>query len=446
MRTRILSIWDGLRGSYWFVPTLMSLLTVLFSFVTLQLDHTLKEQTAALFGYTRGVDGARSLLSTVAGSVMTVAGVVFSITVAALTLASSQFGPRLLGNFMRDTGNQAVLGTFISTFLYCLLILRTINGQNSSEFVPHISVSFGVLFAIASMGVLIYFIHHVASSIQADTVIARSSRELSKAIDHIFPEKIGEGEHPEDSEHPAKEAIPDNFEQTSGLVKVDKSGYIQAIDSPTLLQLCCDHDLIVRLEVRPGDFIVRDSAILRAWPEKHLDEDVHDKLKSIFIIGKQRTLPQDVEFAIQQLVEIAVRALSPGINDPFTAVSCIDRLGEALCNMADRKLPSDFRYDDENQLRVLTKSISHERMTSLAFDQIRQAARTHSVVIIALLRTIGKVIERAHEAGFKQSLLAQAEMLERGSSEGLTEAYDRQKVSDCYKEILQIYLHTETPQ
>ncbi len=141
--------------------------------------------------YTRGPDGARAVLSTIAGSMITVAGVVFSVTIVALSLASNQFGPRLLRNFMRDRGNQIVLGTFVATYLYCLLVMRTVQGMDGSQFVPHLSVTVAILMAVASLGVLIYFIHHVAVSIQAPELIANVAHELHEAIDRLFPEELG---------------------------------------------------------------------------------------------------------------------------------------------------------------------------------------------------------------------------------------------------------------
>ncbi|MDQ6644336.1 MAG: DUF2254 domain-containing protein, partial [Chloroflexota bacterium] len=197
MKSRITSFWGNLSTSFWFVPMLLSVAAIALSFATLAIDRTFNSATAnamaSAFGYDRGTAGARSLLSTAATSVITVAGVTFSITIVALAQASSQFGPRLIRNFMRDKGNQLVLGTFTATFLYCLLVLRAINGTGNTAFVPHLSVTIGLLLAVSSIGVLIYFIHHVASSLQADYVIASASHTLDTTIARLFPKNEEQG-------------------------------------------------------------------------------------------------------------------------------------------------------------------------------------------------------------------------------------------------------------
>ena len=196
VRSMLFNLWERLRSSYWFVPSVMAIGAIVLAMATLALDGQLTRSSLRKMQwvYAGGAEGARTVLSAVAGSVITVAGVVFSITVAALTLASSQFGPRLLRNFMRDLGNQVVLGTFIATHLYCLLVLRTVRGSDGGggEFVPHVSITTGLLLALTSLAVLIYFIHHVARSMQAPDVIAGVARELHSSIDHLFPQSLGE--------------------------------------------------------------------------------------------------------------------------------------------------------------------------------------------------------------------------------------------------------------
>jgi len=247
---------------------------------------------------------------------ITVAGVAFSITIVALTLASSQFGPRLLRNFMRDTGNQIVLGTFIATFIYCLLVLRSVYSVGGHDFVPGISVTFAIALAVANVGALIYFIHHVSTSIHADRVIAAVYNELSEHIQRLFPEE--------------------------------------------LLKIAEEHDMLIDLQFRPGEFIVVGTALAKVKSAEHLKENLVEQIASSFILGPQRTPEQDAEFAIHQLVEVAIRALSPGINDPFTAITCIDHLGSALCILTGRVFPSPYRYDEEGNLRFIAKPLTFE--------------------------------------------------------------------------------------
>jgi uncharacterized membrane protein len=436
MKVRFLNIWERLRANFWFVPTLMASSAALLAFVMLTLDEAIQRSAlmAISWAYIGSPEGARALLSTVAGSIITVAGVTFSITIAALTLASSQFGPRLLRNFLRDTGNQLVLGTFIATFLYCLLVLRTIHGYNEDIFVPNLSISVGVALAIASLGVLIYFIHHVSVSIQADAIIATVGKDLETTIERLFPEQLGTAV-PESRLCDRHEARP--WDDSSDWYKIisEEGGYVQAIDTDKLLRIATQRDIVVRLLHRPGQFVVRESAIAHIWPDTDSAATFADQINDVFIFGSQRTLTQDVLFATEQLVEIAVRALSPGINDPFTAIACIDQLGAGLCCLARRAIPDAYRYDDGDQLRVIAEPVSFADIVDAAFDQIRQYGRTNSAVTNHLLETITSIGAWVQSDDQRVALLRQAEMIAR-SQEGLPEPLDRAGVAARYQEAV----------
>lgn len=283
----------------------------------------------------RGPEGARALLSAVASSMMTIASLTFTMTIVTLQLASSQFGPRLLRNFIRDRGSQMVLGTFIATFAYCLMVLRAVNGIEDHQFVPELAITTGIGLALLSLGVLIYFIHHIATSIQAGTVIANVGKELHSAIQRLYPVAIGE----EEAEVPMSEAnspIAD-FSQTPCIIKAPESNYLQSVDSDKLFSLADEHQLILKILYRPGHFVIKNAELVSAWPLENITDAITDSIRNAFYFGSRRTLTQDLEFAIDQLVEVAVRALSPGINDPFTAVSCIDRLSAAIAELSTKK-------------------------------------------------------------------------------------------------------------
>lgn len=434
MNIKLIKLWDSLSSSFWFVPTLMVVAAILLSIATLSLDQAFKSEIIQTFGwtYTRGPAGSRAILSSVAGSMITVATTAFSITIVALQLASSQFGPRLLRNFMRDRGNQLVLGTFIATFVYCLLVLRTINGVNEHEFVPNISVTCGILLAIASLGVLIYFIHHAAESIQADNVIAGVGDELKEAIDRLFPKKLGR-KPPEDQQQLKDQDIPAEFEQDACLVKSADSGYLQAIDDNRLMEIAHSHNLLIRLQHRPGNFVIQGSDLVMVWPGEKVNKKLAKKIKDAFIFGRQRTQQQDVEFVVNQLVEIAVRALSPGVNDPFTALRCIDHLGAGLSYLAEREIPSPYRYDEDNQLRVIAHPVTFAGMTDSAFNQIRQYGLSSVAVIIRLLDTITVIAPHTHDKSNRMALLRHAHMIQRGSQEVVTEECDRKDIEQRYQ-------------
>jgi uncharacterized membrane protein len=329
MKSRLLSLWESLRTSFWFVPTLMAVASVGLAFSTVRLDSSVIGKTVASsigFLWSGGADGARSLLSTVASSMITVAGTVFSITITALVLASGQFGPRLLRNFTRDLGNQLVLGTFVATFLYCLLVLRTVRGAQEGDVVPYLSVTLGVLLAAASIGVLIYFIDHIAASIQAENLIAVVGDELKQNIARLYPAHPGER---------ADDWVAETPSTPASTVRSEKSGYVQAIDRDGLVAAAEEAGLLVQALRRPGDFVSCGDALLLAWASgKELGEDQSARLREAFSLGTRRTPTQDVRYGVHQLTEIASRALSPGINDPFTAMGCTDWLVDALADAA----------------------------------------------------------------------------------------------------------------
>jgi uncharacterized membrane protein len=389
MKIRLQKHFDDIRSSYWFLPSLMAIFSILLSFITITLDDALQTDLRATIGFLwgGGPEGTRGLLETVAGSMITVAGVTFSVTMVALSMASSQFGSRLLRNFMADTGNQIVLGTFISTFLYSLLVLRTVR-TGDDEFVPYISVTVAILLATASIGVLIYFIHHVALIMQAPFVVSQVAKDLFNTIDRVFPEGEGKGKRIENGNEEQDKA-PDSFAEEAEPIMAQNTGYLQAVDDDGLINLSRKHDLLFKLPHRPGHFIISEYPIIYAWPKERLDDEAKKKLAKAFIIGGERTHAQDVEFAIEQLVELAVRALSTGINDPFTAISCIDWLGAALTMVMERNFPSPYRYDEDGNLRmIIERPATFEGLTNAAFNQIRQNAEGSLSVSIRLLEAL----------------------------------------------------------
>lgn len=379
--------------------------------------------------YTGGAAGARSVLSTVASSVITVAGTTFSITIASLSLASSQFGPRLLRGFLRDTGNQVVLGTFIGTFVYCLLVLRMVRGVQQDVFVPNFAVTGGVALSLASVAVLIYFINHVSASIQAAQVVASVTHELTEAIDRLYPSEIAQG----------AEDVPDLPESRSRLshsqsLIAGKSGYVQIINQDRLIHLAREADGVLEVARRPGTFVTRGCVLAVLWSAAALPEGFPTKVNDAFVLGPHRTMTQDARFGFDQLVEVAARALSPGINDPFTAIMCLDRIGEALAHLAARPMPSAFRYDADSALRVIAESPCFADMVDAAFDQIRQYGRDSYAVTLHLLDKLESVTPQACAAD-RAVLRRQADLIYTGRS-ALSAAEDRERVAARYAQTV----------
>jgi uncharacterized membrane protein len=434
MKIRLLELWDRLRSSLWFLPALMTLSAAVFAQATVALDSrvdgTLPDSLSWV--YAGGAEGASAVLSTIAGSMITIAGVVFSLTLVALSLASSQFGPRLLRNFMRDRTNQATIGTFIATFLYCLLVLRTIRHLEGDTFVPQISVTVGVVLAVVSLGVLIYFIHHVAVSIQADEIIARVAHEIAEGIERLFPEHIGESAARPDPEG----MLPADFETNSTAVRAVEDGYLGFVDADELMSIATCEDLLVQVGCRPGHYLVADTILLRVHPSQRVDDRICERLQRAFVVGAQRTAAQDIEFSLSQLVEIAVRALSPGINDPFTAVRCVDRLSSSLCRLARRRMPSPYRFDAENQLRVVAPTTPFAALLDAGFDQIRQSASANVAVTIRLLEALTQIGDFTAEGTDRNAVLGQAQMIAGAArTAGMAEG-DLRDVEERYAQLV----------
>jgi uncharacterized membrane protein len=435
MKVRLQNIWESLRSSYWFVPVLMGASAIALSFATIALDIELESEVIRTIGlfWTGGPDGARGLLQTIAGSMITVAGVTFSITMVALSQASAQFGPRLLRNFMRDTGNQIVLGTFIATFLYCMLVLRTIREED--EFVPYISVTIGIVLAIISLAVLIFFIHHVARSLQAPYIIAEVAQELFHSIERLFPSGVGQ-KPPEDEDEVVKKDYEKAFERNGTLITAPRSGYLQAVDDEGLLDLAKSHDLVLCLLYRPGHFIIHGNAIVKVVLPEEPGEEVNSKIQQAFIIGNERTPTQDVEYAISQLVEVAVRSLSTGINDPFTTITCIDWLSAALTHLVSKPFPSPYRYDDQGRLRVvLDKPLTFEGVTNEAFNQIRQYSEGSVDVSIRLLEGISLIIEQTENEAYREVLMRHARLVKRSGAKEAPSRDDRKDIKARFDNI-----------
>ena len=426
---RVRNAWDLLSSSLWFVPTAMTVVAIAAAIAAMAADRSLTRIPESwFFLYSGGAEGARSVLSTIAGSMITVAGVAFSATMVALSFASSELGPRLLRNFMRDRGNQIVLGTFIATFVYCLLVLRTVS-ESPRQFVPHIGVTGALALALASLAVLIYFIHHVAMTLQADYVISIVALDLDRSIERLYPGAMGEDPPPQRiAELKAREKALRSDEAAQ--VAPDVSGYAHALDVDALMDLAVKHDLLIRVLSRPGRYVLDGVAVAEIWPAAGVDERVREKVREAFLIGRMRTSKQDVEFALHQLVEVAVRALSPGVNDPFTAITCIDRLSTGLLHLMRRDFPSRFRVDGEGQLRVIADRPDFRGVVDASFHQIRQSGAGHPAVIIRLLEMLTLLLEQATSDQHRGALEHHVALVRRAGVRETAEARDRRDITD----------------
>lgn len=395
--------WQETRDSFWFVPALIVLGAVGLATLLIALDARnelhFERQWPLVFG--AGASGSRSLLTAVASSMITVAGVIFSITIVALSLASSQYTSRVLGNFVRDRMNQAVLGVFVGIFAYCLVVLRTIRGGDEGEFVPSLAVLGGLTLAFVGIAFLIYFIHHVSISIQASIIIAAVARETIAVVDRLFPEELGDGDADDAGSPPALE------ERDWSVVAAREMGYIESVDGEGLLAIAKEHGLLVRMERGIGEFVSEGCPLVAVASAQRPDPDLVARLNGVFVVSRHRTMHQDVGFGIRQLVDIGMKALSPGVNDTTTAVICVDYLGAILARLAVRGMEPPHCHE-EGRLRVIARGPSFESLLKEAFDPLRQNASGNVAVLTRLLQALETIAYRTTDARRRQALRQQA--------------------------------------
>lgn len=397
-------LWVQVHSSLWFVPAFLITGMMLLALGLLEADQhvgdTLRRGWPRLFAIE--AEGARSMLSTIAGSMATIAGVTFSITMVALTLASAQYTSRVLRNFMRDRVNQSVLGIFVGIFLYCLLVLRAIREQQEA-FVPACAILGALLLSVVAGGALIYFIHHISSTIQASDMAQAITRETLHMVDKYFPDQAA-GDRP-------GAAIAQLETLSWHPVPTRQWGTIQTVTEERLAAWACAHDAIVRLEHKPGDFLGIDERLLSVAMDHAPDEDTIVELNGAFGIDAFRTLDQDPAFGIRQLVDMALKALSPGINDSTTAVVCLEHIGVILVHCARRDLRPRHRYDARGALRVLSLGLDFPQLVSLAFRQVAESAQGNTEVMLRVLDVLHKTGIACGSAAQRQAVQEQAEVV-----------------------------------
>jgi uncharacterized membrane protein len=424
---------EALRTNLWLVPTIEIVLAAALFAGTYAVDRAAYRGELQLpsFVISGGADAAREILTAIAAAVVTVVTLVFSITILTLTLASTQFGPRMLRNFIRDRITQLTLGSFVATFVYAILALVSISPGGHGEFIPHLSITVTMALVLCDVGVLVVFIDHIAKSIQLQQVIGSIAQDLARAInaDAGLPRadvlKAG----------PSLSELTLRLDEDSAVLRATTSGYLQFVRMDTLIAISSSNGAVIRLLHRPGHFVVAGEPLADVWPAAAAPA-VARALGGAHATGRHRTLTQDLSFAVDQLVEIAIRALSPAVNDTFTALACIDWLGDGLCKVADRWQPTPVQRDSAGHVRVITITVSFRRLVQRAHDKIRQASRAMPAVMIRQLDGLAKVTAYTTSAAQREVLLEQAAMILRASEESVPEAADRADVHRHYDYML----------
>jgi uncharacterized membrane protein len=427
LHNQLLTIWDTVRTSLWFVPALMTAAGAGLAAVLLQIDAD-GEAWAQAWWIARG-DGedARTLLSTLLTSLITMASMTFSVTVVVLTLAASQFGSRLIRIFRADLRNQATLGLFAMTIVYTLLVLRSIEGAASRLEVPQLAVTAATGLSLACVLALLAFIQGIARSMVADHVVERVGSSLEEALSELQPLRASSPQQPPPGD------VESALESDSDPISLALEGYVQAIDYDGLVDWAAEHDAIVGLEFRAGHFLVPGDCHARIHPSCAAGPKAAEEIAAFLVVGRERTPTQDLEYSVRHLVEVALRGLSPAINDPFTAVIVIDRLRSALSKLMELELPPQTLRDRTGRIRLVDDPPTYGGILDVAFHQIRQAGAAKPAIIIHMLAAIGYIAQHLRLDEQRDALARHARMIAAAGLREVSEPNDRADIEHRFE-------------
>jgi uncharacterized membrane protein len=381
--------WEKLRTSFWLVPSLMAAAAGVLAMAATWVDLRLAEVDPAgmpVLVFVSTPSGARDVLSTLLSSMITMTSLVFSITMVVLSLAASQFGPRLIRSFMSSPHTQFVLGTFIMTSVYCLIELGSVGSTIEETKQAFPSVSLGLLLMLISVLVLVSFIHFLARSIVSETLIKRLGMEVTAMVGEL-------DDLPEDRNHQTAATLPENFERDATFFGPRTDGFVQSIDLDGLKELAEHADVLLAFSFRPGDYVIAGGCGIGVCPGRNWTSELQERVCELLVIGSRRTATQDPEFAIRHLVEMAVRALSPGVNDPYTAAAVLAQLSAGLAHLMKRALPESVVRGADGRVRIVIPSSTYASVIGAAFNQIRQNAAGKPFVILHLIEAILRMAE-----------------------------------------------------
>jgi uncharacterized membrane protein len=412
MRSSVRASWLSVKASYWFIPSLLTLFALLLALLMIHLDRSWGSEWLTAYSWFEGArpEGARAQLTVVTSAMIAISSTLFAITIAAVAFASGNYGPCLLNNFINDRGNQISLGVFIATFVYNLLLLRVVRdpqdqpapGESAGEaltaFVPQLSMMVSAASVVIAVAVLVYFLHHIPSSIRINTVLGGIGRHLIRDIEKRFPVEGG-------AEEP--------FEPRPGTpVAAASIGYIEIIDFGELDRIAHEADINIALRVRTGDFVHPHLPMVELGGGAN-QAGLEDDIRDCFSLGASRTPTQDLEFLIDELVEIGLRALSPGINDPFTAITCIHWMGAALAKLADRNLYEGPEQDSYDRRRVQPLADDFSHFVKRSFGAFRSALATSPLAAGVALDALAGVAFGATSSERREILLQEGRELMR---------------------------------
>lgn len=408
-------------GQFWFLPAVFTVVALLLAELGIFAEERYGVPDGLNFIYSGGETGARTLLGAVSGSAIGVAGTVFSITIAALSYAAGSMGPRLLDNFTRDRGNQVVLGTFIATFAFTLYSLRAVQGGEVNPFVPHYNVTGGMLLALACIAALVYYLAHVTGSINMTRVITLLRDDLQDALEQATHQR-------EDSQG-KREPPPEGFWENGEVLRSPGGGYLQLVDVEGLVKLADRENVALLLHVKPGDYVFTNSVLATSIP--HLPKGIMEHVT----LGSARLQGQDLEYSVRQLTEVAARALSPGVNDPITAIDVIDRFGDALCRLHDRTWPDGVHFSGDH-LRLVRPVTTFGGLLDSMFHMIRQYGKGSPAVTIRLLEVLRSVATCMDDPERHREIHRHAEMIYHDALENTPNNRDQADLTERYRRLI----------
>jgi uncharacterized membrane protein len=433
-----------LKVSFWFAPAFMALGAVLLAWAMYWLDSLIPNQALQDSRFVlAGTPGElRSALLSMAGTVLATAGVVFTLLTLPLSTVAAQYGSRLLRLFLGDRTTQFVLGMFVATFVYCVAAALSIPSGDAPRDSPQVTATLGVYLMLATFATLILLVQHISTMLQAPNIAAAASIELQNVVSAEIPNEDTSG----DEGRGRLDARADPQDPPLALAKIDgypirarSTGYIQYIDPDALLTLAREQDLTIHLLHRPGHYIWPGAVVALLSPAGRVDEQLDKLIRRAFQIGNGRTPTQDIEYAVNQLTEMAVRAMSPAINDPFTAMTCLDHVGYGLREFIRQGPKSSHHYDRYGKLRLVLDPVTFDVLLSAAFDMLRHASCDNASVLLHMLAVIDLIGQEAQTPAARQHLLGHVRLIQAESQAGKLIEQDRRAI-DQSSEALQMKL------
>ena len=426
-------LWDRIKVSLWFVPLVMALAALLLARLMGWLDAQIPDEVLhnSRFILAGTANEMRTAMIGLAGTILATAGVVFSLLTLPLSTVAAQFGSRLLRVFLRDRTTQLVLGTFVGTFTYCILTALAVPAAELPRAdLPQVSVTVGLILSMATFASLIILIQHISMMLQAPIIVKAAGTELMEAIGRERP-----GEYQETRREYQEYLTKALIDQEAYPLKMTDTGYIQYVDPEIIVNLAKEKDLTLRLLCLPGQFVGRGETVALVWPAAEVDERLGIQLGRAVQTGNQRTPTQDIEYAINQLVEVAVRAMSPAINDPFTAMTCLDYLADGLATYVRHGDSSPNFFDSDGKLRLIFEPPSPATLLGAAFDMLRHASCDNATVLLSMLDAIDTIGQAAKPSEVRQELLRHVHLVQNESCTGHLIDADKERIRLCCETI-----------